>query len=127
MAKRRLVGTLHIPVRNPEDILAKAEGGGIVPFTIDLPREDAEFLERYAVYRNKLADLELADETDKKVKRGQTWTRKSLSEWLLRGEVEALRQQASAMEKAIGPIPDGDEAAAKYAARAFEWKKKKSA
>ncbi len=127
LSRRRHVGTLDIPVRNPEDILAKAEGAGVVPFTIDLPTDDAEFLERYAVYRNKLGELELADKPDKKAKPGQRWTRKSLSEFFLKAQISLLRDQVAAMENSLGPIPDGDEAAEKYASRAFEWKKKKSA
>jgi hypothetical protein len=121
------VATLDIPVRNPEDILAKAEGGGVVPFTIDLPTDDAEFLERYAVHRNKVGELELAAKNDKKAKPGQRWSRKTLSEYLLRGQIDLLREQVASMEKALGPIPEDEEAAAKYAQRAFEWKKKKSA
>lgn len=127
LPKRRQVGTLEVPVRNPEDILAKAEGEGVVPFTIDLPADDAGFLERYAVYRNKLGEFELSEKPDKKAKPGQRWTRKTLSEYLLRAQVQLLRDQVAAMEKALGPIPDSDDAAEKYAARAFEWKKKKSA
>lgn len=118
------MGTLDIPVRNPEDILAKAEGAGITTFTIDLPKDEADFLERYAAYRNKLGELELAD---KKAKPGQKWTRKSLSEYLLRAEVGALRDQFSPIEKALGALPEQDEALAKYAERAFGLKKKKSA
>lgn len=118
---------MDIPVRNPEDILAKAEGGGVVPFTIDLPADDAEFLERYAIHRNKLGELELTTKPDKKAKPGQRWTRKSLSEFLLRAQIDELRDSVAAMEKTLGPIPEGEEAAAKYAQRAFEWKKKKSA
>lgn len=128
----RRVATLVIPVRNPEDILGKVEGEGVFPFTVELPKEDAEFLERYATYRNKFGDLELAHKAEKadekKAKRGQTWTRKSLSEWLIRGNVELLRQQMDAVEKALGAaLPSDTEAIEKYAARAFDLKKKKSA
>jgi hypothetical protein len=118
------MGTLDIPVRNPEDILAKAEGSGITTFTIDLPKDEADFLERYASYRNKLGELELSAQ---KAKPGQKWTRKSLSEYLLRAEVAALKEQFAPIEKALGALPESEEAQAKYAGRAFELKKKKSA
>lgn len=124
LAKGRRIGTLDIPVRNPEDILAKAEGTGITTFTIDLPKDEADFLERYATYRNKLGELELAD---KKAKPGQKWTRKSLSEYLLRAEIAALKEQFAPIEKSLGALPESDEALAKYAQRSFDLKKKKSA
>jgi hypothetical protein len=124
LARRKRGGTLDIPVRNPEDILAKAEGVGITPFTIDIPKDEADFLELYADYRNQLGELELAD---KKAKPGQKWTRKSLSEYLLRAEIQALKEQFAPIAKALGSLPDDDDAMRKYVARAFELKKKKSA
>lgn len=132
LRRGKRVAMLEVPVRNPEEILGKVEGEGVIPFTVDLPKDDAEFLERYATYRNKFGDLELADRAEqsdeKKAKRGQTWTRKSLSEWLLRGQIELLRQQMETVEKALGSsLPKDDAAIAKYAGRAFDLKKKKSA
>lgn len=123
------MGTLDIPVRNPEDILSRAEGEGVVAFTIDLPTKMTDFLERYAAFRNKQGELELAAKPEKKAKPGQRWTRKSVCEFLLREDITLLMEQTVAMEKALGPVPaaDDEEAVMKYAARAIEWRKKKSA
>lgn len=118
LPKARDAETLWVPVVDPDNIGDGAEGT-VIPITVHLSTDDAEFLERYAAHRNHLAD---AREERLKAR----WSRKSMAESLLTAQVKAIRAQLATMMSELGELPPKKAAgAAKYAERANEWAKKR--
>lgn len=118
LPRSKEVGTFWVPVVDPEEITDGAEGT-VVPITVHLSTDDAEFLERYAAYRNNLADTR----GDRLKAR---WSRKSMAESFLTAQVRAIRRQLDQMLNDLGDLPPKKSAeAAKYAKRAAEWAAKR--
>src|SRR5688500_10457014 len=100
--------------------------------TLELPEEDYDLLDLYALYRNARAKA-LGDKI-------RAWSRKSMAESILSDHLESLRRDLAEMFEAVGPlpreadfahIPPGTErrdqlraAMEKYAKRVLAWDKK---
>lgn len=118
LPSRRDVATLWVPVVDPDDI-EDVGAGTVVPITVHLSVEDADFLERYAAYRNYLADAR-----GEKLKARKS--RKSMAESFLTHQVRAIRSSLAAMTAELGDLPPKKSPdAEKYAKRAADYLKKK--
>lgn len=112
---RKNAATLWLPVADADDIRGGPEGV-VVPITVHLSVADADFLERFAAFRNALTDA-----------RGEMLkarlSRKSMAESLLTAQVAAMRRQVAEMEAELGPLPPKKpkDVAAKYGKRAKAW------
>lgn len=90
-----------------------------VRLSLDLSAQAMDWLARFAVYRNAMAEAQ-----GKKLK--EKWSRKSLAEHFIALQVEQMQAQLAAMLEACGPIPDAKDAAAmkKYVAKVVAWSNK---
>lgn len=65
---------------------------------LDMPREDVDFLDRFASYSNEVDVLENRQ-------RRRKWRRKSIAERLLSAQVTTIRAQLQAIITQLGPLP----------------------
>jgi hypothetical protein len=131
LAKRREPGIVWTPVRNSLQVVADAEGKGVAKVSLHLLGEHIELLDGYAAVENALvAHRRKRDErAGKKVYEPRVkWSRKELAEVFLKAQCEDLSSRLEEQVKAIGPLPDADDAKAvdEYAARLDAWLEKKS-
>lgn len=89
-------------------------------FTLDIPRDDLEFLERFAAFRNVRARVG-------GLKLERQWSRKSLAESFLRAQLDIARSQLAGMVEACGEMPPKKDRAAmeRYAKKVIAWSKAK--
>lgn len=87
--------------------------------SLDVRASDYAFLERYAAYRNALAEAQ-----GKKLK--PQWTKKALAESFIAAQCDGAKHQLAEMFAACGELPDASDkkAMAAYAARVLAWDKK---
>lgn len=90
--------------------------------TLDIPRSDADFLHRYADYRNALAKV-----LGERLKR--VWTRKTLGEALFEKKISDEIKELREMVEACGEIPPpGDsDAMIAYAKKVVAWTERRTA
>lgn len=96
------------------------ENEAVVRVTLDIRERDADFLERYAKYRNKLSEA-------RKIRRIRKWNRKSMAESQIAEKCDALREQMGGMFEALGELPSadaGEEEIERYVRRVLAWEKK---
>lgn len=112
---RRDVATVWVPVVDDPDGIDDGTEGAVLPITVHLSERDAEFLERYAAYRNKLAEAR-----GEKLK--AQFSRKSMGEKLLAAQIKAIRDSLREMMKELGELPPKKAPdALKYAKRAKDF------
>lgn len=89
--------------------------------SLDLPKEQYDFLGRFATYRNALADVQ-----EKRLKR--RWTRKSMGESMLIDAIGSVQRQLAEMIAACGELPDHKDMAAmkRYVQKVLAWDAKRS-
>lgn len=117
---------MWVPVVDPDDI--GGVGGPVIRFTVDLPKEEAEFLERFAAYSNVRAD-------ERKERLRSRWSRKNMAEALLASQVKAIRSQLEPMMSDLGPLPpapkpkdhEAESVLVRYVRRALGWAAKRIA
>lgn len=117
-------GALHgsLPFEVPDPIeIADEAATPKTRITIELPTEHAEFLDKYAAYRNAVAAAQ-GIRLRKRIKR------KSYIESVVELQVSGLVGQLSEMVTALGPLPSADDehAMEKYAKRVVAWMAKSS-
>lgn len=130
LPKRDPVGTLWIPVRNSQQIIAEREGSGLAKVSLHLDAEHVDLLDRYAAMLNSIAEHRRVVERErgeKPTEPKRSWTRKSLAEEFLFEQVEELKKSLAEQVKALGEIPPENDVKAveAYAKRVFEWREKK--
>lgn len=86
-----------------------------VRVTIDLTEEQAEFVDRFASYRNELA-LE-QNGVELKVK----WKRKLMTEDLVKNAITQENVDLELLHKALGPFPGTKAEMKEYAKHAKAW------
>ena len=130
LARGQEPGTIWIPVRNSLHIVAEAEGVGITKVSLHMLGEHVNLLDRYAAVENALVALRrvLAKARGEKVFESKVkWTRKELAEVFLKAQCEDLAERLAEQTKAVGALPDPDDAkaVAGYAERLHAWLNKK--
>lgn len=99
-----------------DDPLARAEKieSDLVRVTLDLRPEQAEFLEKYAAYRNVLNAAEK--------RQFRKWTRKSAAEAFVDAQIASVQRNMKGVFDALGELPDADDekALSTYVGRVLE-------
>lgn len=101
------------PLQETREHVDPNEPGEVVKrIGVDLSLADEDLLSRYASYKNTVAQLQ-----EKRLKR--KWTIKSYAEYLLAGDLNALRHELAKLEDKVGPLPSAkdEEAMRAYANR----------
>jgi hypothetical protein len=94
-------------------------GQAVDRLSLDIPLEDALFLERYAEYRNAVA-------VERKLRLRKKASRKSVAEEFLITQVRVMREEFAEIFKELGEFPSADdpEAMARYARKVVAWDKR---
>jgi hypothetical protein len=89
------------------DPLAQEEEEKTERLSVDPSVSDAEFLRRFANYRNSLNEAQ-----SRRVKK---WTRKSAAEAFIAAQVRQVRESMAQVFKELGELPEDDKAMLDYA------------